>query len=202
MLIGLAGVTSTGKTTLTGSIKEEFGDRVKILDKISRIEIYQHMGHSEMNPDLPACSNEQRVIFDVGRCVLQMAKEREMYERYHDSANVKQPAIVIDGCAIVKAAYMIFLSGQFMKPETLDAMVHEVIDHCVTYYKSIFFLPVTRMPFTAADHRYFSSEYVRKGQDAILWRLLFREIGPRMDVNIFPTLDNNTVLDQLRKMGV
>lgn len=196
MIIGLAGVTSTGKSTLAGTIKDEFGDRVQILDKISRQEIYDYADFDDLtDKDLHRLSIDMRVHFDVARCKLQMKKEILCgVGRY--------APLVIDGCAIVKVAYLIYLSGQYMVPKELDDLVAEVIEHCVKNYKAIFFLPVTRMPFTVADHRYFSSEWVRKGQDAILWRLLFREIGPKIDLNVIASLDNNLVLDQLRKMGV
>ncbi len=189
MLIGLAGVTSTGKTTLAGAIQDEFGFRVVILNKISRQEIYDFTGFDNLtDKDLYRLSNEHRAKFDVGRCMLQMRREEDASLEPIDSFKFKAPAVIVDGCAIVKAAYMIYLSGQFMKPDVLDNMVHQVLEHCVKTYKSIFFLPVTRMPFTVADHRYFSAEWVRKGQDAILWRLLFRELGTKIPIGLYVML--------------
>ena len=90
MLIGLAGVTSTGKTTLAGAIKDEFGDSVSILNKISRQEIYEYIGHPEFNPNLAECSNKERIMFDTGRCLLQMKKEIEVKAKMKREDRVKR----------------------------------------------------------------------------------------------------------------
>lgn len=195
MLIGLAGVTSTGKTTMANAIREHFGNRVNVLDKISRKDIYDYFGNGNLNPDLRMLSQEDRIQFDVNRVLLQVKKENELI------FGTKIP-LFVDGCSLVKIVYLIYLSGQFMDDQSLKKTVEWGIEHVNKKYDALFYLPVTRLPFTEADHRLFRSEYVRTAQDSLLNRLITTKLNPSIKVVRFDSTDFNLVLDEIHKLGI
>jgi len=207
MMIGLAGVTSTGKTTMANAIKERYGNRVVVQEKISRREIFKFRyakdGYILNSEDLRKLTNKERAMFDISRVELQMKKESDLLEKFrlHDPI-----PIIIDGCTLVKIAYLIYLSAPFIVEyfgeDMLTEIVEEGLAHCNKYYSSIFYLPVTRLPFKEADHRVFKNEYIRTGQDAILNRLMTTKIKPMMDIVSFNQIDMNLVFDELSKMGI
>src|SRR5579864_4315995 len=165
MLIGLAGVTSTGKTTMATAIKERYGNRIIVQEKISRQEIYEYAQFGRKDNDLRKLTNKERAIFDVARVELQMKKEGLLIGQLIHNENIK--AAVIDGCTLVKIAYLIYLSAPFIVEYFGDDKLTDIIErgllHCNKYYNSIFYLPVYRLPFAEADHRLFKNEYIRTG---------------------------------------
>jgi hypothetical protein len=208
MLIGLAGVTSTGKTTIATAIKERYGDRINIIEKISRKEILDYVeerfeykkGTFTGVNDLTLLSEDDRASFDIGRVELQMKAEDAFAQ------NSDRPTI-IDGCTLVKIAYLIYLSApaivQYLGEDMLTSIIEKGLEHCNKYYSSIFYLPVTRLPFKEADHRLFKNEYIRTGQDAILNRLMTTKLRRvAIDLVTFGNTDMNLVFDELSKMGV
>lgn len=196
MLIGLAGVTSTGKTTMATAIRNRYGKNVVILDKISREKIF-NFGQMDCPHDLTKATNKQRATFDMNRILLQMKCEKDL-------SNSKVP-VIVDGCALVKAAYAIYLSApfivQYYDEEILTTLIQQCIDHVNLCYSSIFYLPVTRLPFTEADHRVFKNKYIRTGQDAIL-RTLFDELDEHISIETFYSTEMDLVYDELAKRGL
>lgn len=212
MLIGLAGVTSTGKTTMAAAIKEHYGNRVVVQDKISRKEIYSYVAdntrsnegfHQYTNSNIQELTNRQRALFDIGRVNLQMKKEKDLLD---EELQAENRPVIIDGCTLVKITYLIYLSAPFIVEYFGDNKLTEIVEkglaHCNQYYSSIFYLPVTRLPFAEADHRLFKNEYIRTGQDAILNRLLATKIKHSVDIERFNKTDMNLVFDELSKRGV
>lgn len=198
MLIGLAGVTSTGKSTMANAIKEHFGDKVVVIDKVSRATIYDHIGFpKETSTDLRQLSQEDRIKFDMGRVAVQIGIEIQTIK--DNPANIP---VIVDGCAFLKMIYLIHLSGQFMDAKSLDKTVEDTLYYINNVYHSIFYLPVTRLSFTAADHRLFSSEYVRTLQDAMLQRMLTTKLRASLNVVRMNQISFGYVFDEIYKLGV
>jgi hypothetical protein len=184
------------------AIKERYGDRVGVLGKISRQRIFDsaQIGPGNLRGcphDLRLATEEQRANFDMHRVQMQMLAEKEL-----QMANL---TYFVDGAALVKLAYMLYLSApklvQMYGQSTMDALCRQVINHCNLLYSSIFYLPVTRIPFVDADHRLFKSKWIRTAQDAILHRLISTEISI-INVETFYTADMNLVFDELSKRGL
>lgn len=223
MIIGLAGVTSTGKTTMATAIKERYGNAVEILWKIPRTTVFDAIrAHVESSPsfyetfvghgmeyarssatkiphDLTQATDYQRALFDLFRLRVQMSMEAR--------ASKLGITTIVDGCSIVKAAYMLYLSAPAVVQYFSDNLLTELVDQTIKFtnetFSSIFYLPFQRVPFQKADHRVFKNKFIRMSQDAILHRLLSTELAREsVKIESFYTLDMENVFDVLAKMGV
>lgn len=206
MIIGLAGVTSTGKTTMANAIKERYGNKVLVQEKISRQEIYEYAHFGIRDNDLRKLSNKERAVFDIARVELQMQSELHMFNWIKNTPSLTNKFGVIDGCTLVKIAYLIYLSAPFIVEyfgnDKLTEIIEKGLEHCNKHYSTIFYLPVTRLPFKEADHRLFKNEYIRTGQDAILNRLMTTKLNDSVNIVRFDSTNMNVTFDELSKMGV
>ena len=103
MIIGIAGGTGSGKTTLTLRLKERFGDNVSILYHDSYYKSHSNLPYEErtkLNYDHPDAFDTQRMIADLealrrGEVIQSPTYDYTIHDRSPETVEVRPTKVVI-----------------------------------------------------------------------------------------------------------
>ncbi len=103
MIIGIAGGTGSGKTTLTLRLKERFGDDVSILYHDNYYKSHSDMSYEErtrLNYDHPDAFDTQRMIADIqalrrGETIQSPTYDYTVHDRAKETVEVRPTKVII-----------------------------------------------------------------------------------------------------------
>ena len=103
IIIGIAGGTGSGKTTLTRRLKETFGDDVSVVYHDNYYKAHPNMTYEEraaLNYDHPDAFETDRMVSDLlalraGRTILCPVYDYTIHDRSQDTVEVKPTKVVI-----------------------------------------------------------------------------------------------------------
>ena len=103
IIIGIAGGTGSGKTTLTRRLKETFGDDVSVVYHDNYYKAHPNMTYDEraaLNYDHPDAFETDRMVSDLlalraGRTILCPVYDYTIHDRSQDTVEVKPTKVVI-----------------------------------------------------------------------------------------------------------